>query len=238
MKKSILDKFADFKNRHDFSNSQIVQMVTEYANSDLEFARTFFKEKYNISEHVFYKARDYAVIFCLVGSSTCNKLRIKSAQNYSRNNDSNSARGSLAHFDELIKERQNFLNSFSANDIRHIANKYVESVSVQDIAIAYDTGEFAIKRLLKKGIEKLILDAEVVKQLYAKLGASLDELLKKREANKKALLDCIEAEMKFLKMQIDIYDLYFMDSQDKPSLQDLNSKLSNAQKKYKEALQL
>lgn len=236
--KSIYDKFLDFKKRNRLSNSLITKITKEYANSDLEFARSHFSEKYKISEYVFYKARDYAVIFCLVNNEICKKLRTKSATNYSRNNDKNSAVGSLAHFDYLLVERQDFLNGFSNKEILDIAHKYVEGTSVKDIAIAYDTGEFAIKKLLEKGIVELIFDSNIVGKISNIVGQGLDKTLQKRKENKKALLLCIKHEISFLTAQITCYHLYFRNCETKPDLESLNQKLKNAIKMYNETLRL
>lgn len=238
MAKSIFDQFSDFKRRHNLSNELICKIVTEYANSQPELARTHFTSKYDIPEYVFYKARDYAVIFCLVDKDLCNKLKKKSAINYSKNNEKNSSYATVAHFQELLSQQQYFLDSFSNKEIKDIANKYVEGVKIANIAIAYDTGPYAIKCLLKKGIEMLILDSSIVNQISVIVGSSLDKILQIREKNKNILLECIQTEISFLKLQIKCYDLYFMNCSNPASLELLNQKLSNAVKMYKETLYL
>lgn len=237
-KKSLYQKFIDFKHRHSLSNENIAKIVTEYADSDLNFARSFFKQKYGISESTFYKVRDFAVICCLVDTKTCQRLQSKAAANYSSNNVQNSSTGSIAHFKDLLKMRQEYLDDFSAEEIQDIANKYVEGVSVDNIAIAYDTGSFAIRWLLKKGVIMLILDANIISQMRRLLGDRLNHLLEIRKANKTALLVCIEKEIDFLKMQIKYYKLYFRNSIDKPTLESLNDNLSQAIKMHKQAFQL
>lgn len=238
MAKNIYDKFSDFKIRHNLSNELICKITTEYANSKIDFARTHFTDKYKITEHVFYKARDYAVIFCLVDVETCNRLKNKAATNYSKNNDKNSAVASFAHFESLLVQRQDFLDSFSINEIKSIADKYVEGVSVERIAKAYETGPFAIKYLLKKGIVQLIVDSNTVKQIQIIVGNGLNKILQLREVNKKHLLNCIQYEISFLDSQIKCYDLYFRNSKDKPNLENLKEKRLNAIKMYNETLQL
>lgn len=238
MAKSIYQKFLDFKVRHELNNEVITKIATEYANTTLELARTHFSEKYDITENTFYKARDYAVIFCLVDDSICKKLREKSAINYSKNNEKNSRAGSLAHFDVLIDERQKFLNGFSPNEIRDIGNKYVEGMSVENIAKAYDTGPFAIQRLLKKGIIMLIFDSDTVNQISVIAKGNTESILQKRKVNKQFLLSCYQGEILFLNLQIKNYDLYFRDCSNPPPLESLKEKLSNATKMYHETLQL
>lgn len=236
--KSIYQKFIDFKSRHQLSNERITKMITEYAYSSSTFARSFFKEKYGISESTFYKSRDYAVICCLVDEKTCQKLRNKSATNYSNNNKQGSSTASVAHFQELLVKRKEFLEGVSTSEIQDIANKYVEGVSVDKIAIAYDTGSFAIKYLLRKGIVMLIVDANTVRAMKALLGTSLNSILQEREKSKKALLNCIQKEIDFLRTQIECYPLYFRNVSDRPTLNSLNDKLSATIRMYHEALRL
>ena len=236
--KSIYEKFLDFKSRHKLSNEKIAQIATEYANSSFDFARSYFCSKHEISEHVFYKIRDFAIIFCLVDNDTAKRIQQKSSANYQSNNDKNSAASSIAHFDELIVKRQEFLDGFSKNEILDIAHKYVEGASVKNIALCYDTGEYAIKKLLKKGIVELIFDSTTVSQIHAIVGDSLNETLKKRETNKQNLLYCLKHQISFLKLQTVCYDLYFRNSQSKPSMECLKEELQNAIKMYKETLRL
>lgn len=238
MAKSIYDKFSDFKIRHNLSNELICKIITEYANSKIDFARTYFTDKYKITEHVFYKARDYAVIFCLVDNEICSRLKNKSATNYSKNNDKNSAVASLAHFETLLVQRQGFLDSFSINEMQDIANKYVEGISTENIAKAYETGPFAIKYLLKKGIVMLIFDSSTVEQISIIVGNGLNKMLQIRKVNKEHLLNCIQAEISFLNSQIKCYDLYFRNCSNPPTLKSLREKLSIATKMYNETLQL
>lgn len=239
MKKSIYEKFLDFKSRHELSNEKIAQIATEYANSDFELARSHFSDKYKISEYTFYKARDYAIIFCLVDKETYERIKKKSSTNYRNNNTkNNSAADSIAHFDELLVKQQEFLDGFSKQEILDIANKYVEGISVENIAMAYDTGEYAIRKLLKKGIIEFIFDLKLVNQISVIVGPSLNKILHQREINKKCLLNCLRNQIAFLKSQIECYDLYFRNSKNKPDLESLNEDLSNAIKMYNETLQL
>lgn len=239
MKKSIYERFLNFKTRHNLSNEVIAQIATEYADSNLELARSYFSDKYNISEYVFYKARDYAIIFCLVDKKTYERIKQKSSTNYRNNNTkNNSAADSVAHFDELLVKQQEFLDGFSKNEILDIASKYVEGISKKNIAIAYGTGEYAIQLLLKKGIIEFIFDSNLVKQISVIVGPSLSKILQQREATKNALLNCLQNQITFLKSLIRCYDLYFRNSKTKPSLESLNEQLKNAIKMYNEALRL
>lgn len=238
MEKSIIDKFEDFKARNSLSNRIIVKMVTEYANSEPDLAGTHFSEKYEISKNVFYKARDYAIICCLVDNHICKRVKNKSVNNCKRNNPKKSGKKSLMHFEEIYTKRQDFLNSFSDNEIKDIAYEYAKGISPAIIAIGYDTGEFAIKWLLKKGIALLIVDAKTTEAISKMLGSKLSEILQIRERNKNYLLDCNEKEIDFLKMQIDCYNLYLRIIKETPNLEDLQEHLSDAIKRREKILRL
>lgn len=237
-KKSIEKRFSDFKLRNGLSNEIIAKMVREYANSSNDFARTYFKEKYHISEKTFYKSRDYAVIFCLVDEKICDKLKKKAAANYRKNNSNDSAVACLNHFRGLLEERKRYLESFSDDKIREIGAKYVEKVQVSKIAIMYETGEYAIKWLLKKGIIDLIFDSSTVKMIHDIVGTPLDQILQKREINKNLILKCIQHEIATLQLKIQGYHLYYRNATDKPSLKSLEQELSEAIKMYNETRQL
>lgn len=238
MNKSIIKKFSDFKTRHNLSNEIIANMISEYANSDLCFARTYFKEKYGISTNVFYKARDFAVIFWLIDNRTCQKVRNKAAANYRSNNVQHTAKNCLAHFDELLQKRKEVISSFSDNEIRDIGYKYISGVTVSKIAIAYDVGEYVINHLIAKGIVELIFDKITVIEIQKQVGPALNDILKKREKNKQILLECFSLQIEALKRKLNCYNAYVRFSTDVPSKDILEKELSDTIKMYNKALQL
>lgn len=238
MNKSIIKKFLDFKIRHNLSNEIIAKMISEYANSDSSFARTHFSEKYDISTHTFYKARDFAIIFWLVDNQTCQKVRNKAAKNYSSNNVQHTSRESLAHFEYLLEQRRDVINSFSDNEIRAIGFKYINGISVDNIAIAYDVGAGIINTLISKGIIEFIFDISIVKAIQKRIGPRLDSILEKRENNKKVLLYCLNLQIESLKQKINCYKVYSRIMENVPSKDILEKELSDTIKMYNKALQL
>ena len=231
MNKSIVKKFADFKKRHSLSNDVIIDMISSYANSELDLASSYFSEKYNISKSTFYKARDYAVIFCLIDEDTCKSLKKKTIANYKLHNPNETSTGPLSHFSNLRIKRQEFLNTFSDNEIISIAHKYVEGISVKNLAFEYDIGEYGIKLLLRKGIVLLIVDEKTTHSISLMLGNKLNNILLARENNKKIILYCITKEIETLNAQIEYYDLYFRNQEEKPSKEALQKKLTNVMKR-------
>lgn len=231
MAKSVMQKFVDFKKRNSLSNAVIIKMAKEYANSDDECSMSYFADKYNISKSAFHKARDYAIICCLLDEVTYEKIKKKSSGNYRRNNPKNKADGSIKHFDYLKEQRKAFLETFTEKEIKDIACKYISGLAIDKIAVAYDTGEYAIKLLLYKGIVNLVIDKETVEEISKKLGTKITEMLTKRSENKKKLLACIENEITVINFQIKNYNLYYSGIKNKPTLKTLQDKLIMLEKR-------
>ncbi len=238
MARTINQKFSSFKSRHHLSNADIIKIATEYANSSLAHARTHFTNKYNLTRYAFYKARDYAIICCLVDYDLYEKIRKKSSANYKSNNDRNSATSSKIHFSELLVQRNQFLSDFSEKEILEIGHKYAEGITVKNIALEYEISELAVKNLLGKGIVNIIYDADLVCQIKRIVGPGLTPILKKREATKNILLNCHQHHIAYLEMQISYYDMFFRFESEKPSLESLENELKIARKKYLETLKL
>lgn len=236
MNKSLVEKFADFKKRHSLSNTDIEKMMIEYANSELDLASSYFSEKYNISKGVFYKARDFAVVCCLIDEDICKKLKRKTIENYKRNNPKGTTNGPVEHFSKLRVQRQEFLDTFSDDEIKDIAYKYEEGVSIKNIALAYDTGKYAVKLLLRKGIIMLIVDSRTTEAISIKLGNKMDNILQKRESNKQKIIDCIEKEIESLNLKIYNYELYFRNVKEKPTKEVLYKKVAELVRKKQEVL--
>lgn len=237
MKKSIIKKFADFKKRHLLSNEIIRKMITEYANSEYDLAQTHFSKKYDISKSTFYKARDFAIICCLVDKTTCKKIKKKTLANYKANNPKNTSNRSNSNFTCLYDERENFLKTFSDDEIRDIAFKYAEGLSIKNIASAYDIGEFGIKLLLRKGIVSLIVDGDITKSIKYRVGNDLDKILNQREQNKQIILSYIEKEIECLNFQITYHDFYYKIIRETPiPIEILQAKLKDALKRKQQVL--
>lgn len=182
MKKPIYIKFLEFKRRHNLSNSVIQDMMTEYANSGPDTARSYFMNKYSISEHVFYRCRDFAIICMLVDGRTQKRLFKKAAFNSQEHNIHQSSRKSISYSEKLLMQREEFFNSFSQNDIQDICSKYAEGLPLEKIANNYETGIFCIKNLLKKGILLGYVDEytfEAISLRVRLLGRNINEVFGK-----------------------------------------------------------
>ncbi len=182
-KKSIVQQYISFKTRNGLTTKQIEEIAEEYANSGPDTARSYFMEKYDISEHVFYRARDFAVICMLVDSRTSNRILEKAAFNSREHNSKKSSVRSARHAQDLKGMRTEYFNGFTRSEIEDICAKYAEGLELRVIANAYDTGETCIKYLLRKGIVAGYINESTYQLIDLRLklkGRSIDELFKKR----------------------------------------------------------
>ena len=202
--KSDLQKFNDFKKRHNLSYVDIAKMITDYAYSEDEYARTHFSKEYNISVGVFYKARDFAVICYLIDDDICERLKAKTARNYALHNDKNSKVESYKHFSELMERRNTFLYSFTDEEIIAIAKKYAEGITLNVIADEYEVCEKAIKRLLKRGVEDFIISTKLLESMKYRIKdvQVFSRLEEKRFAKRAEILKPYVNEIRVIKYQI------------------------------------
>ena len=241
MKLSIHEKFHRFLVRHNLTVSLIQKIVTEYANTSPELARTYFKDKYNLSEHVFYKCRDYAVVCCLVDDKICNLLQQKACFNSKTHNEDQSCRAAAIHHSELLSQREEYLGSYLDADIQDIGRKYAEGMSADQIGLAYETGKYGINRLLMRGIKDLIIGKETLETIISRIPngkKKLAKVLEQRGKKLEVLTLLCSADVKVLRYKIENYPLYFKDETDKPSIEDLQNQLDIATKRYERTLGL
>lgn len=161
MKKSEYQKFQDFKKRHNLSDKQIIQIMTEYANTEDEFSASFFSAKYNITEHEFYRIRDYVIIFMLVDAPICKRIRNKSFRNQSSKNTSGNYTSANQHYKQLIEKRKIYLKSFPNEVIVQIAIQYAQSAALYDIAKELNVSVYTIRMLLAIALTNHLVSADV-----------------------------------------------------------------------------
>lgn len=246
MNKSIREQFIDFRGRNNLSLSNIREIVEDYANSNFEFARSHFCEKYEISEYVFYKCRDFAVVFGLVSDKTCRCLQIKASHNSSAHNTSESCRRSLQHFDKLFQQRKEVLNSFTKEEKLTIGKEYSTGISIANIAKFHGIGIFLVKKLLEKGIVDSSIDDETLKDILKYLSTNkknkkyLDNLLlnRKKYRLKKPILQFSNTLQQALPFLIQNYDIYFVNAKEPPSTDELKVLLEIVKEQYVEVSQL
>ena len=241
--KTEIQRFNDFKKRHNLSYRDIAEIATEYAETADDRARTYFSEKYYFSESVFYKIRDFAIICHLVDDKTCNKIRDKASRNNASHNEENSAISSYKHFDDLLLRRKDFLSSFSNEEITVIAYKYIEGIDLRIISDIFEICEESVKKLIKKGIEEVILSTSNVRDIERKMKKEgknlklLNKMEQVREQNRLQKLEPLYMEMKVIRNQISNYDSYFLGDEIIPEKDFLINRLNEVEKKYQKILE-
>lgn len=173
-KKNEYQKFQDFKKRHNLTETQIIHIISEYAKTNDEFSCSFFCAKHNITSHVFYKMRDFTIIFMLVDDSICRKIKEKSLRNQGSHNSAGNHTSSAYHYKILISKRHEYLKSFSEAEIVAIANEYANFVLVSEIATKHNISAYTVQNLLMIAL----INRLIPYGLFKKIQARSDERIK------------------------------------------------------------
>ena len=158
MKKSEFQKFEDLKKRHNLTNTEIIKIMSDYALSSDDHSCGFFCQKYTISPHVFYKIRDYAIIFMLVSPATCKKIRSKAIRNQIGNNPVGNYNSSSSYYQKLIAKRHEYLDSFSNVEIVEIATQYANGYNIFEIAKKHKISIETVKKLIARSLVNRLVD--------------------------------------------------------------------------------
>jgi len=158
--KPIPVRFQEFKTRHNLTNKKIAQIATEYAYSHPEYARTFYSKANGISEHVFYKILEFAIITRLVDEETqgriFSKLCFNNLKHGSTKENVERSRKKREQVLCLQKEYLEYFNShldsFSNDEIIKICKEFSEGISMQEIARNHTTSVRVIRYLLDRGM--------------------------------------------------------------------------------------
>lgn len=143
-----LEGFKSFKSRHNLTDKKIIQIMTEYANTEDEYSASFFAEKYDITLYEFYRLKDYTIILMLVDAPVCKRIRDKSFRNQSKKNASGNYSSASHHYKELIGKRKEYLKSFSDEEIGLIAVEYANGDAIYDIAKKHNISTYTVRKLL------------------------------------------------------------------------------------------
>ena len=148
MKKSELTRFKDFKRKYNLTEKLIVQIMTQYADTEDQYSASFFAAKYQITERVFYLMRDFTIIFMLVDAPICRRIRDKTFRNQSGKNQSGNFTAANRHYQLLIEKRKEYLKSFSDEEIELIAIEYANGDALYDIAKKHNISVYTVRKLL------------------------------------------------------------------------------------------
>ena len=88
-------------------NRMCIEIATEYAETNLFHAETYFMEKYNITRSCYNKAKEYAVTHYLVSDSIVNRMQEKAIENQARSSYSR-GNSSKSHYNRLRQERKKY----------------------------------------------------------------------------------------------------------------------------------
>lgn len=158
MKKNERQKFQDFKLRHSLTDTYIAKILREYATSEDEFSCSYFCEKYNLTPHVFYKMRDYAIIFMLVSPVTRKKIREKAICNQICKNPTGSYNSSYTYYNKLLITRKNYLKTFSITDFVQAATMYANNIRITEIAQKFDVSLEIARTLIALALINRLID--------------------------------------------------------------------------------
>lgn len=197
MKKRSFSQLKKTMNYNEFCN--FCKKITEqYANSEAQFARSYFTENYNISEACYYKILEYAVVTNLVEDVIVSKMMNKAVAN--QNMHSKGAGGSsIAKYARMYTQRCEYIAAaFSEENVKKLAMDFADNpdISKEDFAASYGVARKVIEIVLERAIENNVVEDKVFeaieKRSLSKNSSKaaknyFSALRKKREANKKGI---------------------------------------------------
>lgn len=160
-----VESFKAFKKRHKITEQQMINIMTEYANTVDEQGASFFASKYGFSEYIFYQIKDYTFVFMLVDASICVRIRDKSFRNQGAKNASGNCSSAVHHYNNLLALRKEYLKSFSNEDIVEIATEYANSIALYDIAKKHKISTHTVRRLLALALANRLVDYETYSKI-------------------------------------------------------------------------
>lgn len=177
------------------------KLTEEYANSETQFARTYFTKYYNISVDCYYKVLEHAVVTNLVEDIVVTKMMNKAVAN--QNLHKNGAGGSsIAKYARMYDQRCKFIaNSFTDKEIKRMAIDFGDNPDINkaDLAASYGIARKVLELVLVRAIEENIADDKTVDAIERRsINNAKPEkkqitkdcftaLRKKREANKQGI---------------------------------------------------
>ncbi len=236
--KTDAQRLESFMKKHRLAYEDIRKIATEYANSPEDKARTHFTEKYKITDHVFYKVLEFAIVCNIVDDDTRLLIRNKSVSNYKLHNEKEKSKKAVDHYADLTRRRKVHFDLIPQQDILDISYKYADGVKLSVISNAYGYSEETIKRLIAKGIIQVITPSSVVLSIRNRVkneGRSLESferLEDKRRHVRIMALKPFENEIKMIQFHLDHYEEYFSGDECAPTKEFLEKRLEVVNKKY------
>lgn len=170
------------------------KIAEEYANSDGEFARSYFSNKYDISNACFYKVLEYAIINNLVSDEIVDLMQSKAIQNQKPHANEAGIK-SILHYQNMRKKRyEKIVSNLSEKEIKTIAKEFANNfdISKEELAEKHSMSIKVIDLILLKAILELIVDDETFALIRERSLSNnnnkkaedfFNELAKKRNSN-------------------------------------------------------
>lgn len=182
-------------------NNFCKKMTEEYANSEAQFARTYYTTKYNISISCYYKIIEYAIVTNLVNDAVVSKAMNKAVENQKLHNRNAGCR-SIIKYSKMYSQRcEHIAISYTNDEIRKIATNFADNpdISKEDLAASYGISRKVFELVLIRAIEdNIVEDATVTAMEKRSVENAAPEkakrtqdyftaLKRKREANKEKI---------------------------------------------------
>ena len=111
-------------------NNFCKKMTEEYANSEAQFARTYYTTKYNISISCYYKIIEYAIVTNLVNDAVVSKAMNKAVANQKLHNQ-NAGCSSKVKYSKMYSQRCEYIAiSYTNDEIRKMATDFADNPDI------------------------------------------------------------------------------------------------------------
>lgn len=142
-------------------------VAERYANSEIEFARSYYCKTLNISESCFYKVLEFAVVMNLVSDKCFEKMKEKAVKNQ-KVHAPNAGITTLEKYGKMYEQRCQFIAcAVQIEDIRKFALEYIEKSTTPKIQLAekYGYSSRVADILLIRSVEEGIITDDQVDEM-------------------------------------------------------------------------
>lgn len=152
--------------KHTMKEEQFItfctKLATQYANSEAQFARSYFTEYFNISSSCYTKLLEIAVIHNFVTDKMVDRMEKKAIANQNLHSEG-AGSTSINHYAELRAKRKNYIvSTFSDENVVEIIIEFTSlCISKQELAEKYNVNTKIIDLIIKKGIVENLVSDEV-----------------------------------------------------------------------------
>lgn len=140
------------------------KITEQYANSELNFARSYFVEKYNISKRCFYEIIRFTIETALVEEKIVFKAMNKAETN-SESHSKGSGGRCKANYEKMYTHMCQYIAMLATpKEIKLAAEEYAKNpnISKKDIATKYGWNRKTFEIILVRAIEEKIVEDRIV----------------------------------------------------------------------------